>query len=141
MTTTRRTSSGEPTVDLAKRVNSVERDLREMRPRGRGGSTGGGASSAVAHVSDDPPAGVMEHGELWIDSDENPELVQGDSHYVHEQGVAAATWTVEHFLSKRPAVAIRDSSGRNIEADVDYVDHNTLTITFAAAISGSAYLN
>jgi hypothetical protein len=66
----------------------------------------------------------------------------GDAHYVHDQGVAAATWTIEHSLYTRPAVyAEETSTGSVLEGAVTYDSLNQLTITFSAAVSGRAFLN
>lgn len=65
----------------------------------------------------------------------------GDAYYVHTQNVPSITWMVEHHLGKHPAVSIVDSSGREVEGDVEYVDMNTVRLTFSAAFSGKAYCN
>lgn len=64
-----------------------------------------------------------------------------DLGYTHVQSSAAATWTVNHPLSFQPNVAVVDSSGSQIEGAVDYVDADTLTISFSAAFAGTAYLS
>ena len=62
-------------------------------------------------------------------------------HYTHNQAVASATWNVAHNMGKYPSVSIVDSSGDEVEGDVNYVSLNQLTISFTAAFSGKAYLN
>lgn len=64
-----------------------------------------------------------------------------DSNYVHNQMVAASTWSVTHNLNKRPSVTIVDSSGRLCLGEVTYIDDNNVEIVFTAAFSGSAYFN
>ena len=61
--------------------------------------------------------------------------------YIHDQGVAANTWTIQHNLNKYPSVTIVDSSGNEIITDVTYTDLNNVTITMTAAFKGKAYLN
>lgn len=62
--------------------------------------------------------------------------------YTHEQGVAAATWTVTHNMGFFPSVTVVDSAGTAVAgADVTYIDTNTLTIGFGAAFGGKAYLS
>ena len=66
--------------------------------------------------------------------------VSGES-YVHSQGVAAATWTITHNLGYVPNVWVKDSANTVVEGDVAVVDNNTITITFASAMGGTAYLS
>lgn len=80
-------------------------------------------------------------GRITPEAIPDPAVGQADKHYVHTQAGAAASWVITHNLGKYPSVTIIDSSGRNIEADVEYNTLNTLTITFSVAISGAAYLN
>jgi hypothetical protein len=68
-------------------------------------------------------------------------LGTGDARYVHSQGSAAATWTITHNLNKYPSVTIVDS-GSNVQiGEVLYNSLDQVTVTFAAAFSGYAYLN
>lgn len=64
-----------------------------------------------------------------------------DKTYVHNQGVPSAVWNIAHLLDKFPSVSITTSAGQKAEADISYVDENNLTITFAGAETGKAYLN
>lgn len=68
------------------------------------------------------------------------EQSQSISH-VHTQSPAAAVWVVLHQLGKYPSVTVVDSAGDGVYGDVDYVDANSLTITFSAAFSGKAFIN
>lgn len=61
--------------------------------------------------------------------------------YTHTQGVAAATWTIDHPLTFRPSVTVVDSTGRQVEGDVVYTDADTVTVTFSGAFAGAAYLS
>lgn len=61
--------------------------------------------------------------------------------YVHEQGTASATWTINHNLHKFPSVSIVDSSGNEIVAEVSYIDQDTCVVTMKGASKGKAYLN
>lgn len=61
--------------------------------------------------------------------------------YTHEQGVAAATWTITHNLNKHPSVTVVDSAGTVVSGGVTYIDNNTIELTFNAAFKGTAYLN
>ena len=62
--------------------------------------------------------------------------------YTHLQDTPAATWTVNHNMNKYPSVTVVTSAGDIAGgAEIDYIDKNNLTISFAAAFSGKAYLN
>ena len=64
-----------------------------------------------------------------------------DKHYTFNQATPAVTWNVQHNLNKFPSVTVALPSGQVGQADVTYVDENNLTITFAGAESGKAYMN
>lgn len=64
----------------------------------------------------------------------------GDT-FAYTQGVAAQVWTITHNLNKYPSVVYSDVNGNEGYADVQYIDANTLTVTFSGATSGKAYLN
>ena len=61
--------------------------------------------------------------------------------YTHEQAVASDTWTITHNLGKYPSVTVVDSGGTVVIGDVQYIDVNTIVITFVGVFSGAAYLN
>jgi hypothetical protein len=61
--------------------------------------------------------------------------------YTHSQASAASTWTIVHNLACKPSVTIVDSSGNVQIGEVLYDSDNQVTVTFAAAFSGYAYLN
>lgn len=64
-----------------------------------------------------------------------------DAHFVFEQDTPSTFWLVDHALGKHPAVTVVDSAGTQVEGGVDYIDLNSLSITFGYAFSGVAYLN
>lgn len=66
---------------------------------------------------------------------------KSDAYYVHKQNVSAASWTITHNLGKKPAVTVVDSADRNVVGQVQYINDNSLTITFKSAFKGEAYLN
>jgi hypothetical protein len=65
----------------------------------------------------------------------------GDKNYVYTQSTPAASWTVSHNLGKRPAVVVVDSAEDVVYGDIQYIDDNTVTLTFSGAFSGKAYFN
>ena len=62
-------------------------------------------------------------------------------HYLHEQTVAASSWEVTHGMGKYPSVAVVDSTGEEVEGEVQYTGLNTLTIKFSAPFAGRAFFN
>lgn len=61
--------------------------------------------------------------------------------FIFNQNTPSATWSIAHNLGSFPTVAVVDSTGNEVEADVRYISNYEITITFAAACSGTAYLN
>ena len=61
--------------------------------------------------------------------------------FVFSQLTPASTWSIAHPLNKKPSVTIVDSAGRMVFGEVSYVSTSLLTVSFAAAFSGEAYLN
>jgi hypothetical protein len=65
----------------------------------------------------------------------------GSVSYVHNQGVAAATWVVDHNLGWYPNVTVKDSTGDVVEGNITYNDSNRVTLGFSGAFAGIAYLS
>jgi hypothetical protein len=61
--------------------------------------------------------------------------------YTHTQASAASTWTIVHNLGCRPSVTVVDSGGNVQIGEILYDSNNQVTVTFAAAFGGYAYLN
>ena len=61
--------------------------------------------------------------------------------FVFEQGVASDVWTIQHNLNKRPSIHLVDSTGREFEAEKDYINDNEVVIHLDSATTGKAYLN
>jgi hypothetical protein len=66
---------------------------------------------------------------------------EGDKNFVFTQASASATWNVQHNLNKFPSCTMVLSTGQQGYGDVTFIDENNLTITFASAESGKAYMN
>jgi hypothetical protein len=75
------------------------------------------------------------------DIDLVPKVGGADANFVHTQSVAATTWNVPHNLGKRCSVSITDSLSKEIDAQVDWVDNNNVTITLNEAVTGFVYCN
>lgn len=65
----------------------------------------------------------------------------GTFSYVHDQLVPANPWTITHNLNGYPNITVVDSSQREVEGDVTYIDLNTIQVSFAGAFAGKAYLS
>ena len=61
--------------------------------------------------------------------------------YTHNQASPSSSWTITHNLGRRPSVTIVDSAGNVQIGEVLYNSDNQITVTFAAAFGGYAYLN
>lgn len=65
----------------------------------------------------------------------------GDKSFTFTQSIPSDTWTIEHGLGKKPSVTVVDSADNVVVGNVQYIDLNSLEITFVGAFSGKAYLN
>lgn len=65
----------------------------------------------------------------------------GDLTWEFVQAAPLTLWTLAHNLGKEPSVTIKNNSGDEVEAFVNHVDDNNLTITFNVAFAGIATLN
>jgi hypothetical protein len=65
----------------------------------------------------------------------------GDLNFTFTQGTPATTWTITHNLGKFPSVSVVDTADTQVYGEVEYIDDNSLRITFSAAFGGKAYLN
>lgn len=61
--------------------------------------------------------------------------------YMHTQGVSSDTWVITHNLNFHPNVTVQDSAGNIVEGEIAYTNTNSLTVSFASAFSGKAYLS
>lgn len=69
------------------------------------------------------------------------EIVRKTNGYIYEQGVSSNAWTIVHNLNKLPSVTVVDEYNRIIDCQVEYIDNNTVIVTFNAAFKGKAYFN
>lgn len=65
----------------------------------------------------------------------------GDKYFVYDQAIPSNTWEIHHNLGKHPSVSVVDSAGDLVEGDCNYLDNNSLILTFSGAFSGKAFLN
>lgn len=61
--------------------------------------------------------------------------------YVHNQMTSSKEWVITHNLGHFPSVSVVDSAGTVVVGEVNYIDQNTIIVSFSGAFSGKAYLN
>lgn len=61
--------------------------------------------------------------------------------HLHIQSVPSNEWVIGHSLGFNPNVTVLDSTGRQVEGDVIFVDAQTVRVEFTAAFAGSAHLS
>lgn len=61
--------------------------------------------------------------------------------YVYRQDIPTSLWTINHNLDAYPSVSIVDSTETIVIGEVEYIDRNSVVVTFNGSFSGKAYLN
>ena len=61
--------------------------------------------------------------------------------FVYYQSIPSSTWSINHNLNKFPSITVVDTTGRELEGDLSYIDANNSMVTFNQSVSGEAYLN
>lgn len=62
----------------------------------------------------------------------------GGAGYTHAQAMAAATWTVNHNLGRRPSIVVLTTGGVEVDAAVTHTSAMQAVIAFNAPQAGSA---
>jgi hypothetical protein len=62
----------------------------------------------------------------------------GTAEYLHTQTVAATQWTINHNLGFKPDVALYDTGGNVVEAQILHHSNDQIYIYFNAAVAGAA---
>jgi hypothetical protein len=65
---------------------------------------------------------------------------EGDKNFI-KNFTNLAEVTVVHGLNKRPAISIENSAGDEVEADVKYIDPNTMKVQFSSSFTGRIICN
>lgn len=65
----------------------------------------------------------------------------GGARYLHTQGAASASWTVNHNLGIRPQVQVFSPGWVEVEAATLHVDANQMIISFNTPQTGFAVFN
>ena len=61
--------------------------------------------------------------------------------FVFEQAIASDEWVIVHNLNKRPSITVVDTADNIVEGAEEYIDDNTIKVTFNGSFKGKAYLN
>ena len=61
--------------------------------------------------------------------------------YVHRQDIPAAVWNINHNLDVYPSVSVVDSTDSIVIGEIQYINKNSVVVTFNGSFSGKAYLN
>lgn len=64
-----------------------------------------------------------------------------DKTFEYTQVSPAATWNIQHNLSKFPSITVIDTLDTVVVGEYTYIDNNNVTLTFSAGFAGKAYLN
>lgn len=123
--------------------------IGETGPQGVRGNT-------ILNGSGGPNLYLGELGDFYIDTDTQemygPKTVSGwgtpvdlvtnqELGYVHIQAVPLAVWTITHNLGFMPNITVVDSFERVVEGSYEYLNEDTVKLTFDGGFSGKAYLS
>jgi hypothetical protein len=111
-------------------------------PRGYDGPVGPagppGLSGARGPIG--PQGEKGDPGIQGVQGPPGPPGIDG-GHFPFVQSTPANVWVINHGLGFRPNIAIEDSDGDSIDGLVTWPTNNMTVISFAATVSGKAYLS
>lgn len=88
-----------------------------------------------------------EQGEVGPQGPAGPKGDKGDPgdplnvSFTYENQPGSTIWIINHNLGYRPSVVVQDYNKNSIEGALEYLNANTVKITFSAEVSGFAYLS
>lgn len=92
----------------------------------------------------------VENGDYWLRIGDETfyVIVDLDPNLTHvwpstfrwEQAAPAMVWVIQHGLNSFPNVSVLDANEDELFGEVNYVDDDSLTITFGAPTTGVAFL-
>ncbi len=105
-----------------------------------------GATDRVATVTERTLGNTVTEKQTVVTATTGPQGPQGPAGtgaatYVFNQPTASTLWHIAHGLGQFPSVTVVDTTDREIEGGVTYVDDNTIDIEFTYAQAGIAFLN
>jgi hypothetical protein len=99
------------------------------------------SSFFVVNVTNLASNGVMAIDATYIFSEFSIPVKESDKNFIFNQAIPSTVWSITHNLNKFPSVSVVDTAGTQVFTIADYIDTNTLILTFSAAFAGKAYLN
>jgi len=91
-----------------------------------------------------PTTGVMsvngKTGNVVIDYPDINTSPVNHVKFMHTQNAPSTQWNITHNLNFFPNVTVLDNANRIIEADIQYLNINSVRIVMNVALSGVAYL-
>jgi hypothetical protein len=88
-----------------------------------------------------PTVLIQRDGVPGIQGPQGPEGNGIQTTFVYNQASADTIWNISHNLGRFPSTTIVDNLGRELLAEVTYLDANLLSVAFDVPVSGTAYLN
>jgi hypothetical protein len=100
-----------------------------------------GAGASAQDIQDAIQAAALDNTDDLTEGTTNKYFTTARVAYIHTQGAANSAWTITHNLGFYPNVTVQDSGGSIVEGEITYTNTNSLTVSFEAAFSGTAYLS
>lgn len=97
------------------------------------------STQAIAQLADVRPR-VLQAGFVGPRGLPGPAGAAGAT-YTHTQAAASTTWTINHNLGFRPAIALLTDGGAVIEAEIGHTSVNTAVVTLSQPLAGTARCN
>ena len=137
--------------NLLDETNTPKNEVHVLPVSGEHGIVEGQVDSGKLHVHQTEGVEEVTYTKLdglsdnyifpYGDDETMPNVVTGDKHYTHIQTASSVSWSITHNLQKFPSVTVVDSAGTKVTGEVDYIDINSLSVSFTAEFGGIAYLN
>jgi hypothetical protein len=106
--------------------------------QGLQGQSGG---ATLEDIADAIAAAALESTDDLSEGTTNKYFTTDRAAYRHVQGVSSNSWAITHNLGFYPNVTVVDSGGSIVEGEISYTNSNSLTVSFQASFSGTAYLS
>lgn len=139
-----------PNLTIDEKLRSLKESVQRALDRLEGSS---GGQTVIIRQGGGGGSGTSNYGDLTNKPSINGVTLVGnkttqdlhisgtDANYVHTQGTASATWTVNHGLGKYPSITVVDSTGKVVVGEYEYIDTDNVKMYFSGAFSGKAYFN
>jgi len=138
----------EPSVTL---VEGNQKEKIIVRAKGASGPKG----NSFLQGHDSPSNSLGNNGDSYLNTDtsfiykkidgswQNPQalLSVGLFSYTYEKQSSALIWNITHNLGFKPNIIVMDYGSNQVECDIEYVNENSVKLTFSETISGYAYLS